>query len=135
MVKSFFKIAWRSFLKDRQFTLLNLIGLSTGLACTFLIYLWVSDESGMDRFHATDSRLFQVMTNEKNADVLRTMPETPALLARTLKQEMPEVEYAAAVLPVSWFGKVTLSTKNNNIKASGHFTDKDFFNVFTYRLL
>jgi putative ABC transport system permease protein len=144
MLKSFFKIAWRSLLKDRQFTILNLIGLSTGLACTFLIYLWVSDELSMDRFHEKDSQLFQVMTNEKNSDNLRTIPETPALLARTLKEEMPEVEYAAAVLPAEWFGKVTLSAKGNgatqsaeinNIKASGHFADKDFFNVFSYHLL
>jgi putative ABC transport system permease protein len=139
MLKSFFKIAWRNFGKDRQFTILNLVGLSTGLACTFLIYLWVSDELGMDRFHAKDRQLYQVMTNQKNADNLRTIPQTPSLLARTLKAEMPEVEYAAAVLPADWFGKVTLSAKDNsvtqNIKAVGHFADKDFFNVFSYHLL
>ncbi len=44
------KIAWRSFLKDRQFSFLNLLGLSIGLACTLLIYLWVNDELHVGRF-------------------------------------------------------------------------------------
>src|SRR5688572_8987645 len=44
MMKNYFKIAWRSLLKDRQFTLLNVLGLSAGLACSLLIFVWVSDE-------------------------------------------------------------------------------------------
>jgi hypothetical protein len=48
MFRNNLKIAWRSLLKDRQSTILNLIGLSTGLACTLLIYLWVSDELSID---------------------------------------------------------------------------------------
>ena len=44
MFKNNLKIAWRNLMKDRQFTFLNLLGLSTGIACTLLIYLWVHDE-------------------------------------------------------------------------------------------
>ncbi|MES1249905.1 MAG: ABC transporter permease, partial [Chitinophaga rupis] len=97
MLKSMLMISWRYFRKNRQFTILNLIGLSTGLACTLLIYLWVTDELAMDHFHEKDSRLYQVMTNQQNTNGIRTMEATPSLLARTLKEEMPEVEYAAAV--------------------------------------
>ena len=43
MLKHHLKITWRNLVKDRRFTLLNLLGLSTGLACTLLIYLWVTD--------------------------------------------------------------------------------------------
>ena len=39
MIKNYFKIIWRNFIRDRQFTVLNLLGLSTGLACALLIYL------------------------------------------------------------------------------------------------
>ena len=44
MFKIHLKIAWRNLLKDRQFTLLNVLGLSAGLACALLIFLWVNDE-------------------------------------------------------------------------------------------
>ena len=93
MFKNNLKIAWRSLLKDRQFTLLNIIGLSTGLACALLIYLWVFDELRIDRFNKKDSRLYQVMQNIPLGDSsILTSEATPGLLARTLIEEMPEVE-------------------------------------------
>jgi len=51
MFKNNLKIAWRNLMKDRQFTLLNLLGLSTGIACTLLIYVGVHDEYQVDKFH------------------------------------------------------------------------------------
>ncbi len=135
MLKSYFTIAWRNLRKDRLFTFLNLIGLSTGLACTLLIWLWATDERAMDRWNEKDNRLYQVMDNQHSAAGIRTMEATPSLLARTLKAEMPEVEYAAGVLPTSWYGRVTLSVRNNDVNAVGHYADADFFNVFSYPLL
>src|ERR1700761_4905079 len=135
MIKNFFKIAIRSFLKDRQFTFLNLLGLSTGLACTLLIFLWVTDELQIDKFHKSGSRIYQVMVNDKNNDGIRTDEATNALLARTLKAEMPEVEYASAALTKNWFGKVTLSAGENNIKAEGQFVEKDYLSIFDYPLI
>jgi putative ABC transport system permease protein len=62
MLKNYFKIAWRNLIKDRQFTVLNVLGLSVGLACTLLIGLWVADELGMEKYNPNDARLYQVMT-------------------------------------------------------------------------
>ena len=135
MFKNNLKIAWRSFIKNRQFTLLNLVGLSTGLACALLIYLWVHDELQVDRFHQKDSQLYQVLSNMENSNEVQTIPETNVLLARTLKTEMPEVEYASAALKSSFFGNITLSAKENNIKAVGQFVEPDFLRMFSYPLL
>ena len=49
MIVNYFKIAWRHMVKDRQFTILNVLGLSAGLACALLIYFWVKDESSYDK--------------------------------------------------------------------------------------
>jgi putative ABC transport system permease protein len=57
MLKLNFKIAWRYLMKDRQFSLLNLIGLSTGLACAVLIFIWVNDELQVDKFHKNKAAL------------------------------------------------------------------------------
>jgi hypothetical protein len=58
MFKNHLKIAWRNLLKDRQFTLLNVLGLSAGLACALLIFLWVKDERSYDKIFANDSQLY-----------------------------------------------------------------------------
>ena len=130
------RITWRNLVKDRQFTLLNLVGLSTGLACSLLLWLWVSDERSVDKFNEKDQHLYQVMVNTKGNSGIETMPYTPGLLAKTLKEEIPEVEYSVPVLPAFWFPfKGVMTSGDTRIKASGQYAGKDYFNVFTMPLL
>jgi putative ABC transport system permease protein len=132
MISNYFKIAWRNLLKERQFTLLNLIGLSTGLACTILIYLWVNDELHVDKVNEKDSQLFQIMANHASDDGVKTIEHTPGLLADALKSEMPEIESAVSVVPASWFSnKGVISSEDKHLKAGGQFIGKDYFEVFT----
>jgi putative ABC transport system permease protein len=136
MNNSTFKIAWRNLVKDRQFSVLNLLGLSAGLACVILIYLWVNDELKVDRFHATGNRLFQVMKNKHLPNEIETVEYMPGLLAGTLAKEMPEVEYAVSVHPA---GVNTLdgiaTVAESNIRAKAKFADNDYFKVFSYPLI
>ena len=132
MIRNYVKIAWRNLVKDRQFTLLNLIGLSTGLACTLLIYLWVNDELHIDKVNEKDEQLFQVMANHFHEDDVKTINHTPGLLANALAAEMPEVEHAVTVVPASWFSsKGVITSGENHLKAGSQFVSKDYFNVFT----
>jgi len=71
MLSNYLKIAWRNLLKDRQFTFLNLVGLSTGLACTFLIYLWVHDELSVDKHNEKDEHFFQMMVNKSQENRIK----------------------------------------------------------------
>ncbi len=50
MFKNNLKIAWRGFLKDRQFSFLNLLGLAMALPALYSFYLWVNDEMSYDKF-------------------------------------------------------------------------------------
>src|SRR5690349_3719622 len=99
MLRNYFKIAWRNLIKDRQFTFLNLLGLSTGLACALLIWLWINDELSMDKYNDNDRQLYQVMQNIKHDGEIETTPNTAGLLANALAAEMPEVEHATTVVP------------------------------------
>jgi putative ABC transport system permease protein len=132
MIRSYLKIAWRSLIKDRQFTLLNLLGLSTGLACTLLIYLWVVDELSVDKHNEKDAQLFQIMVNQPHEDGVKTGEHTPGLLADALKAEMPEVELATTVVAAEWFSnKGVISAGETKLKAGGQFVSHDYFDVFT----
>jgi putative ABC transport system permease protein len=111
-------ILFRNFKRFKSTFFINLIGLSTGLACTLLIYLWVNDELNVDKFHEKDNRLFQVMENAKEADGIKTKPSTPDLLGETMIKEIPEIEYAVSVTPYKWFGKFTLVANEINTKGS-----------------
>ena len=52
------KLAFRNSIRDKSTFLINLIGLSTGLACTILIALWVMDEWQVDKFHEKEGQLY-----------------------------------------------------------------------------
>jgi hypothetical protein len=127
MFKTNLKIAWRNLVKDKQFTFINVLGLSAGLACAILIFLWVYDELSYDKFFENDDRLYQLLENDSE--------ESSGLLSETVKQQIPGVAYAAAVAPPYWFPKYTLSVGDKNIKASGQYIGKDYFNIFSFKLI
>jgi ABC-type antimicrobial peptide transport system permease subunit len=137
MVQHNLLLTYRNFKRHNGSFFINLIGLSSGLAGALLIYLWVSDELNMDRFHKNDNQLYQVMQNVPLGDGgIHTSEHTPGLLAKVLADEMPEVEYATSVIPPAWFGnKGVLSFKDTHIKAGGQFIGKDYFNIFSWKFI
>lgn len=130
-------LIYRSFKRFRSTFIINLIGLSTGLASALLIYLWVNDELYMDKFHGKDARLYQVMDSHKQNDGWNTMIETSGAVADALVADMPEVEHAAALAPPTWagFDRFVLTADERNIRATGQYAGEDYFNIFSYKLI
>ncbi len=96
-------------IKDRQFTFLNVFGLSAGLACTLLIWFWVQDERNVDKSFEKGDQIFQLMEHPSAPGSTVVSDESSGMLAEVLKIKMPEIEYAAAVAPHEWFQKFTVS--------------------------
>lgn len=134
MLKHNLKIFFRNIKKHNGIFFINLIGLSTGLACVLLITLWVIDELKFDKFHENDKELYQVWNQFKGADGISTINWTPDLLAETLTDKFPEVRYAAAQTLPEWFRKVPLFVDGKTIKATGIFAGRDYFKIFSYEL-
>ncbi len=137
MIKYNFLLFIRNIKRDKSSFFINLIGLSTGLACALLIYMWVNDERSMDKFHEKDSRLYQAMVavpDSEDGDA-GSYPHLPGNVADVLINEVPEVEYAADVVQKAFFGKNTLSANDKDIKAVSLYSNKDFFNVFSFNLI
>jgi putative ABC transport system permease protein len=124
-------VIYRNFKRFKSTFFINLTGLSAGLACSLLIYLWVNDELSVDKFHGKDAQLFQVMENRVQAHGLITAQSTSIPLPDALKSEMPEVEYAISSSPL----EATLSVGTNDLKMNGKYAGKDIFNMFSYGLI
>jgi len=136
MLNYYFRLIFRNFRRNSSSFFINLIGLATGFACVILIFLWVSDELSIDKFHKTDKQLYQVLENHELPEGTLTQEWTPDMLARTFADELPEIKYAAAVTPASLFGDFTVSADENNlVKAAGQFAEPDFFRIFSYNLI
>ncbi len=136
MLKNHLKIAWRNLKRNPMFSMLNILGLSTGLAGAFLIYFWVSDELMVDKFHANDEQLYQIMEKSTENGEIRIHDHTQGPLADALEKDLPEVEKAVTVMDLGKLGtEVTFKNDENLFKTEGLFAETTFFEVFTFPLI
>ena len=135
MLKNYLRIAWRSLLKDRRFTVLNILGISSGICCALLIWLWVADELSVDKFFPNDNRIYEVMEVNRNNGPEQVTDESSGLVSDLILAQAPEVEYASALAPAAWWPKYTLSVGDKNLKATGQYAGKDYFNIFDFPIL
>ncbi len=126
------KISFRNFSRHRSSFLINLLGLSSGLACVLLIYLWVADELAVNKYHEKADRLYQLLENVDQGGGVITRQTSAGPTAETLAKEFPEVEYAATA---TWISNYTLSAGNKNLNAKVIYASKDFFELFTFEFL
>jgi putative ABC transport system permease protein len=111
---------------------INLIGLSSGLTCALLIFLWVQDEMGVDKFHENDNRLYQVREKVEFPHMTLASRSMSGPLEEGWRADLPEVEYIVAT---SRNDEAILSMGENNVKGTYMYTGKDFFQVFSFRLI
>ncbi|MEM7512809.1 MAG: ABC transporter permease, partial [Bacteroidota bacterium] len=137
MLKHNLLITYRSFLRNKSSFLINLVGLSTGLACVILILLWIQDEWNVDKFHENDARLYQAIHHQMYEGDIQTSHESVGPMAEILTTEFPQIEYAATVIPPDWydFNRLTLSVGDKRTIAAGQYVGKDYFNIFSFPLL
>src|ERR1700744_71506 len=133
MIKNYIKIAWRNLVKNKVHTAINIAGLSVGLACSLLIFLWVQNELSIDAYHANGDRLYKVYEREYFDGKVTGDYDTPGLMGDELKKVIPEVEYAINMDDES--DSHTFRVGNKIIKINGTFAGADLFKMFSYPLL
>jgi predicted permease len=133
MFQHFLLLSFRSFKRFKGSFFINLIGLSSGLACTLLIYLWVMDELSVDKFHEKANRIYQVMEHQKQAEGLSISTATSGYMGESLLKDMPEVESAVVIRAMD--REAVLSVGETQLKSTGLYVSKDFFNLFSYEFI
>ena len=133
MLKNYLKIAFRNFLKQKSYSLINIAGLAIGLSCCFLILLFILDELSFDKHFENSDRIYRVAVSESIGDQEINTAETPSPLWETLVQEYPEVEHATRIqhtpnMLVRYGEKVFNETQFL-------WVDSTFFDVFSIKLL
>ena len=99
MIRSYIKVALRSFRKHKGYSLINVLGLAVGIAVCALILLWVRDELSYDRFHAKADRIHRALWHARYGDNEWTLAKTPVPLGDVLKDQFPEVESVVRFTP------------------------------------
>lgn len=130
MVRHNFLLSLRHFQRNKSTFLINLIGLTSGLASALLIFLWVNDELTMDQYNEPDShRHYQVMVNAYSPSGTFTKDFTPVPLSEAMGKDLPEVDYSFATVEHHIYQGV-ISYNENNLRALPQFVGEGYFNVF-----
>ena len=131
MFKNFLKIALRTLWRSKDFSAINILGLSIGMAAAMLIGLWVNNELSYDRFYTNTDRIYQLYTRDSYGGSLQVWPRTSSLMAADLRQNYAEVQDAARYRVVYFL--VTHDDKNFN--PGGAFADSGFLKIVSLPLL
>ncbi|MDO1449448.1 ABC transporter permease [Rhodocytophaga aerolata] len=132
MLQNYFIIALRHMKRNKVFSTINIAGLSVGLACCMLIFLYTKDEVSFDRFHEKKDRIFRVSATlpDPEGNVFKT-GSTNMIVGPSLQQEIPEME--AYVRMSSDRHVIRVVTKTFNQQTL--WVDQNFFSVFSFPLL
>src|SRR5690349_20169160 len=127
MFRNYLKIAYRNLWKNRAFSIINIMGLTLGLACSLLIMLWVIDEYKVDAFHKDGDRLYSIIERQYRDGQVDAFHGTPGVLADEMKKVLPEVQYATNY---AWNDLSTFEANNKIIKQTGNYAGPDYFKMF-----
>ncbi len=134
MFQNYLKIALRNLLRHKAYTVINIAGLSVGMACCALMLLYIRDELRYDRFHRRAEHIYRVVTTERDQHGANTFPGTPAPMAPALKQEYPEVRQAVRVQ--SPYSRTLVSYEDKQFYEEKIYSaDSTLFEVFDFPLL
>ncbi len=141
MIKNYLKTAYRSLLKNKGFTLLNVLGLSVGLATCLLIVFYVKDELGYDKYNANADRIYLITEDLKLNGNHMTSAATEAPLLEAVKGSYPQIEKSTRLIPPA-DGLFISPNKFYVKKANGNILEKkillaesSLFDVFTLPML
>ncbi len=131
MLKNYFKLALRNIGKYKGYSAINIAGLTIGMACFFLIFIWVYDELNYDTFHTYHHRLCRVILKKAGDPGDPGMPSSPYILPQILKEEFPEIVEVTRVRTRAYPSAVRYGDKSF-YERSFFLTDPSFFAMFTY---
>ena len=129
------KLAFRNLLRHKTFSLINILGLTIGLASCIIIGLYAFSELSFDHFNKNHNRVYRVnkITNEKDKQAQQD-GITPGQLAPALEKEIPEVVAATRFRP--WFSEMLVSYDSVKLKLKDvSYADASFLEIFDFPLL
>ncbi|NIJ54214.1 ABC transporter permease [Dyadobacter arcticus] len=133
MLKNYLKLAFRNLVKDKFYSLINILGLTIGVTCGMLLFLYVSDELSYDRYHEKADRIYRIVSYIREPDKINKWTSTQPPLVKTLKQDYPFVESY-----VRFFGRGRTMFKLGEkrfYEEDVYSTDSTIFDIFTYKFL
>src|SRR5882724_3289357 len=132
MFKNYFKTAWRSIVKNKFSSFINIGGLAVGIAVSLLISLWIYDELSFESYHKNHGRIAEVMLNSSVGDGTATQSILPMPLSAELRNKYgSDFKYVASTAS----GEQSIAYGDKVFTKNGCYAEPDFVNIITLQML
>jgi ABC-type antimicrobial peptide transport system permease subunit len=130
MIRNYFKVAIRNLIRHRNFTVVNLIGLTLGITCAMFIYLIASYEVSYDQYHRKADRIYRINTGSPGGEFDMGSPQG---LAPVLRDEFTDFDEVATILKLN--PERTQITINTELFRENQtfFVQPQFFHLFDFQ--
>ncbi|MFC2117564.1 ABC transporter permease [Bacteroidota bacterium] len=133
MLKHYLKTAFRNLIKQKTYSIINVLGLALGMGCAILILLYVRDDLKFDKSHKNFNELYRVVAETTERGEKVNGVRNPIPIAPALQEEFPEILAVSRYDEIGTFFEVKYEEKVFNDNAS--VADSAFFSLFTYNFL
>ena len=133
MIKNYLKIALRNIIKHKGISLINIVGLAIGIACSILILLFVTHELSYDKFHEKADRIYRLAVRASVGDTKINQTYSSSETFRRLLADFPEIEMGVKFLNL---GRTPVIPGESTFYESRFFAvDSTFYDVFSVPLI
>jgi len=134
MFRNYFKISWRSLVKNRAYAFINITGLALSMACCILIFTIVSYHTSFDNFHANSNRIYRFVT-EQHRDVTTYAGSVPPAFGKAYRTDYTFSEQTANL--VTFHGAFITIDEGQEVKKFKEpegvaFTETGYFDIFNF---
>lgn len=134
MFKNYLLVAIRYLFRQKLFTIINILGLSVGIAAFYLIYLHVSDEFSYDSFHPDSKQKYRIALERIYPEKVKYFAIIPHSMPEAFRDEIPEIEEICRL-----FGGgnefVVRMNEDEFVESHAYFADSNFFSFFDLPLI
>src|SRR5690606_22754604 len=131
MLINYFRLSIRYFRKHKISTVINLIGLTTGMCVCFFALLYVRFETSHDAYHEKSERIYRLVTDVETSTGIN-YESTPAPMAAAMQEAFPEIEDFTRVMLDYMMVRKDMDESNEEKVA---YADPSFFSLFTLPLI
>jgi putative ABC transport system permease protein len=136
MFKNYLKVSVRFLLKNRFFSVINIVGLAVGTLCCMYILLYVQDQYSYDHHHKDAKDIYRITTSTARTGDVTNMATASPPIAPAMKNDFPEIVQYTRVIPTLGITEHLISYKENSFyEKDAYMIDSTFFDVFTYHFV
>src|SRR5688500_2698097 len=130
MIRNYLTITLRNFIRNKNYTLINILGLSIGITSCIVIFLMISYDISFDRFHPHADKIYRVVQETTNSAGIDYSSATPYPFTAAFRNDFPEVPL---VTQMHYQGETSVKVGDEKMKIDHVlFADSLFFDVFGF---